>query len=281
MNKRIIWIGMACFLFIASAGLIIYYLWGNGYLGPTKTAAPTPTYTDFTYPSIDDSVMESVIKSIEEETEETKTGETTEPSTNETTIDEITCPVNFDELQAVNPDIIGWLYMTSPEISLPILRSPTDDTTYLYKDAVGEYSKEGSLFVEHQYNSDDFSDIMTVVYGHRMSNGTMFGTMQATVTEDGFFDENRYIVIFTPKEIKKYQIFATFPSDNKHLLYYNNFTIAEEYAKFIDDVYSRSGSEVRLVEEAKPKYGDRILVLSSCLWGDRTSRFLVLAKEVG
>ena len=281
MNKRIIWIGMACLMFIASAGLIIYYLWGNGYLIPTKTATPAPTYTDFTYPSIDDSVMESVIKDIEKSTDETNTVETDTAETKDTTVDEVACPVNFDELQSVNSDIIGWIYMTSPEISLPILRSPTDDTTYLYKDAVGEYSKEGSLFVEHQYNSDDFSDIVTVIYGHRMSNGSMFGTMQATVTEDGFFDENRYVVIFTPKEIKKYQIFATFPSDNKHLLYYNDFTIEEEYANFIDDVYSKSGSEVRLVEEAKPKYGDRILVLSSCLWGDRTSRFLVLAKEVG
>ena len=269
MHKRFVWIAIACVLFLGSAALIFYYLWGNGYLKPTKKAAPTPTYAEFTYPSIDESAVQTLIV----------TDPSADPSVAETE-EAYKCPVNFEELQAVNPDIIGWLYMSSPEISLPILRSPTDDTQYLYHDAVGEYKKEGSLFVEHQYNSDDFSDLCTVIYGHRMSDGTMFGTMQATVSEDGYFDTERFIVIFTPNETKIYQIFATIPSDNKHILYYNDFNNAEVYASFVESVFSKSGLDVRLVEEAKPEYGDRILVLSSCLWGDRTSRFLVLAKEI-
>ena len=271
MRKRAVWIALACLLFLSSAALIFYYLWGNGYLKPTKKAAPTPTYSEFTYPSIDESMMETIVV--------TDPSSSAEPSVAETGEDYV-CPVNFEELQAVNPDIIGWLYMSSPEISLPILRSPTDDTQYLYHDAVGEYSKEGSLFVEHTYNSDDFSDLCTVIYGHRMSNGSMFGTMQATVSEDGYFDQDRFVVIFNANETKIYQIFATIPSDNRHILYYNDFNDAEVYAQFIDSVYSKSGVDVHLIDKVRPSYGDRILVLSSCLWGDRTSRFLVLAKEI-
>lgn len=270
MRKRLVWIALACVLFLGSGALVFYYLWGNGYLKPTKTAAPTPTYAEFTYPSIDESIMQSIVV----------TDPSADPSVIDTNEDLYVCPVNFEELQAVNPDIIGWIYMSRPEISLPILRSPNDDTQYLYHDAVGEYKKEGSLFVEHTYNSDDFSDLCTVIYGHRMSDGTMFGTMQATVSEDGYFDEDRFIVIFTPKETKIYQIFATIPSDNKHILYYNDFNNADVYADFVDSVFSKTGLDVRLVEKAKPSYGDRILVLSSCLWGDRSSRFLVLAKEI-
>lgn len=269
MHKRFVWIALAALLFLGSAALIFYYFWGNGYLKPTKKAAPAPTYSEFTYPSIDESAVQTMIV----------TDPSAEPSAVETE-EQYQCPVNFDELQAVNPDIIGWIYMSSPEISYPILRSPTDDTQYLYHDAVGEYQKEGSLFVEHTYNSDDFSDLCTVIYGHRMSDGTMFGTMQATVSEEGYFDEDRFVVIFTPKETKIYQIFATIPSDNKHILYYNDFNNAEVYTQFVDSVYSRTGLDVRLVEKAKPTFGDRILILSSCLWGDRTSRFLVLAKEI-
>jgi len=268
MKKRLVWIALACVLFLGSGALIFYYLWGNGYLKPAKTAPPPATYAEFTYPSIDASVIDSIVV----------TDPSAEPSVSEA--EGYECPVDFAELQAINPDIIGWIYMTSPEISLPILRSPTDDTQYLYHDAVGEYKKEGSLFVEHTYNSDDFSDLCTVIYGHRMSDGTMFGTMQAVVSEEGYFDEDRFIVIFTPDETKIYQIFATIPSDSKHILYYNDFNNAEEYASFVDGIFSMTGLDVRLVEKAKPTYGDRILVLSSCLWGDRYKRFLVIAKEV-
>ena len=61
MRKRFVWIALACVLFLGSGALVFYYLWGNGYLKPTKTAAPTPTYSEFTYPSIDESIMQSIV----------------------------------------------------------------------------------------------------------------------------------------------------------------------------------------------------------------------------
>ena len=108
----------------------------------------------------------------------------------------------------------------------------------------------------------------------------MFGTLQATLSEDGYFDESRYIVIFTQKETKIYQIFATLPSDSQHILYYNDFNAEGVFDTYIDALYQSTGMEVRLIPEARPSEGDRVVVLSSCLWGDRTKRYLVFAKEV-
>ena len=278
MNKRVVWIVISCLMFVASVGLILYYLWGNGYLIPAKHAPASETYAEFTYPSIDESYIESLTNEAMARNTDPSASDPAAPT--DPNGNEYSCPIDFGALRRANPDIIGWLYMSDPEISLPILRSVVDDTWYLYHDAVGNYKREGSLFVEHEYNLADFSDPVTVIYGHRMSSGSMFGTLQATLSESGFFDEDRFIVVFTQKETKVYQIFATLPSDNAHLLYYNDFHTEEVYDAYFSELFTKTGLGVNLISEAKPTYGDRVLVLSSCLWGDRTKRYLVFAKEI-
>lgn len=275
MKNRIVWIVLSVIMFLASIGLILYYLWGNGYLWKAKKAPPAQTYEEFTYPSIDESEMAEFTNFTT--TTPSDPDAPTEPVQPPIQID---CPVNFDELKNSNAEIIGWIYMSKPEISLPILQSHTDDTWYLYHDAVGNYKKGGSLFVEHDYNTYDFSDPVTVIYGHRMNSGAMFGTLQATVSEDDYFDCDRYIVIFTPSVTKIYQIFATLPSDSDHILYYNDFNADGVFDAYFDALFSETGVDVHLIPEAKPEQGDHVIVLSSCLWGDRKSRFLVYAKQV-
>lgn len=276
-SSRILWITASIVMFIASISLILYYLWGNGYLIKTKSAPEESSYAEFTYPSINDDDIAPLTSQTATTQETGVPEETTEPTESKP---EFVCPVNFDELRSANPEIIGWLYMSKPEISLPILRSYTDDTWYLYRDAVGKYSRSGSLFVEHEYNSFDFSDPVTVIYGHRMSSGAMFGTLQATLSESDYFDEDRFIVIFAPEETLIYKIFATLPSDNDHILYYNDFNAEGVFNAYFDEIFNQSGVDVQLIPDAKPSEGDQVLVLSSCLWGDRSRRYLVFAKRI-
>lgn len=250
-------------MFAAAIGITVYFFWANGYMKPATESAPTTSYEAFTYPSLSGIDIEP-------------SGDSSEPTSPE----EYVSPVDFTSLQAVNPDIIGWLYMEDPEISLPVLRNPEDDSIYLYHDAEGNYNREGSLFVEHQYNSDDFSDPCTIIYGHRMSNGSMFGTLQATCQEDSFFDTPQYITIYTPDGQKTYQIFAITSYDSSHILLNYDFTDPEQYESFIDGIYSNNAVGFTHIDDLRPSPDDEILILSSCLWGDRTSRFLVLAVEI-
>jgi hypothetical protein len=37
--------------------------------------------------------------------------------------------------------------------------------------------------------------------------------------------------------------------------------------------------DAKLVTDLKPYYGEKLLILSTCLWGDKDNRYLVLAKE--
>ena len=54
----------------------------------------------------------------------------------------------------------------------------------------------------------------------------------------------------------------------------------EVYDEFFDEVFSLSGDGVHLIADEKPKFGDRVLILSTCLRTDRTKRYLVIAKEI-
>ncbi len=268
-NKRITWIILSAVMFISAGVLIFYFLWANGFIAPPDVS-PTTEYAEFTYPSLDSTehlTPDGVIKRLDPE--------------HKGTVDQDKNPVNFEELQAMNPDIIGWIHMSSPFISQPILRSPTNDSYYLSHNASKKYDKAGSLFIEHKYNGTDFEDMCTIIYGHRMSNGAMFGNLQATMNKLDLSANTQYIVIYLPDNVKIYQICATIVRDKRHILYYNNFDSESSYSSFIDEVYSSRGKNVELVDDAKPEYGDKLLILSTCLRGDRTQRFLVIAKEIG
>ena len=90
----------------------------------------------------------------------------------------------------------------------------------------------------------------------------------------------QYVVIYLPETTKIYYIVATITYDESHILYYNDFSSEEGFNRFFDKVYSSTGDEVQLVEDARPQFGDNVLILSTCLRTDRTRRFLVIAKEI-
>ena len=265
MKNRVVLIALSVLMFCAAIGITVYFFWANGYMKPATEPAPTASYDTITYPSFESDTIENIVNTDQ---------------TDETSPEETIPTVDFESLQAANPDIIGWIYMENPAISLPILRSPTDDTYYLYHDPEGNYSKSGSLFVEHEYNSADFSDPCTVIYGHRMSDGGMFGILQGVCQEETYFDEPQYIVIFTPNGQKVSQIFAIACTDKEHILLENDFTDPDEYNAFIDSIYADNTIGYTQLEDLKPTSDDNILILSTCLWGDRFQRFLVLAVEI-
>ena len=53
--------------------------------------------------------------------------------------------IDFESLQRLNPDIIGWIYAPQIEVDQPILKG-SSDTEYLNRDFEGNYSPLGSIF---------------------------------------------------------------------------------------------------------------------------------------
>ena len=262
-------------MFVSGAVLLFYFFWANGYIAmPVSNSAANEEDVDFTYPSIPSKIEPSTSNQGGGSGTPTETTSDYEPDS------KYTNPVDFEQLKKSNPEIVGWLHMTAPELSQPVLMSKKDDSYYLSHGANKKYNKRGSFFIEKSYNKPDFEDPVTIIYGHRKSDGSMFGSLQRTMEKIDINKDPQYIVIYLPDSTKIFHIVATIRHDKTHVLYYNNFRKQADYDKFFDMVYKSKGSYVQLVQDEKPKFGDNVLILSTCFMGDRNTRFLVIAKEL-
>lgn len=204
-------------------------------------------------------------------------GETAEAAeTPEPTAEAYECPVDFAALRSVNSDIYAWLEIDGTNISYPIVQDPSSNTFYLNHNSDGNYSANGAIFSE-DYNTPDFSDPVTVLYGHHMKSGAMFGKLQQYFSDGAFFSQTDKIVVYTPEEKLEYGVFAAVPYSNEHLLYNYDFTNDSVFESFFEGVFNVRSLEAQFREEYAPQPGDKVLVLSTCLSSNNTRRFLVMA----
>ena len=91
--------------------------------------------------------------------------------------------VDFDALKAINDDVVGWLELEAiPSISYPIAQGE-DNEYYLHRTIKKTYNFAGSVFIDST-NASDFSDCNTIIYGHNMRSGAMFGTLKQYLDKD-------------------------------------------------------------------------------------------------
>ena len=200
-----------------------------------------------------------------------------EPEAEEVSAAPYESPVDFASLWEVNQDVYAWLDIPGTEISYPVAQHPEEDEYYLRRDLEGNYSSEGTLFTEKTYNGTDFSDPATIIYGHQMQSGTMFGKLQEIYSDPASFDAHQEIIIYLPEEEKHYAVFASVPYDKWHILYNYDFSDPEMFQAFLDKIYATRSLNAVFSQSAEISADDRLLILSTCLKGDSNKRYLVLA----
>ena len=179
-------------------------------------------------------------------------------------------PIDFTQLLSVNSDIVGWLRIRSLDISYPVVQGKDNDY-YLHRTFEKTDNFAGCLFV-NSYNMGDFTDQNTIIYGHNMKNGSMFGKLK-NFSDPEVFKKSRYFWIFTPDFIYQYRIFSASVVDKTGLTYQISFT-DDEFDQFISRAYSNSVVDNQDVTVTKE---DRIVTLSTCT-GDDSTRFVVMGK---
>ena len=192
-------------------------------------------------------------------------------------------PIDFQALQELNEDIYAWLYIPGSEINHPVLQSSNGDYDYYLTHTVDRIEDEnGCLFTEYQYNGKDFTDPVTVIYGHQMRGESYFGKLQQYYSDAKTFKKYKKVEIYLPDRTLKYEVFAALPYSNRHILsFYNKFKYYSSLSSFLDTVYNARDFGVNIDQSVEIGENDRILILSTCLKGDNTRRFLVLARLVG
>lgn len=186
--------------------------------------------------------------------------------------------LDWDELHETNPDIYAWIYVPGTSIDYPVLQHPSSNEYYLNHNLDGSYGFPGVIYTEN-YNSKDFTDPNTVVYGHNMDNTTMFSTLHNFRNPD-MVSEPHYIYIYTEDgRTLVYEIYAAYIYPSIHLLLnfdINNDYIFEQYLRNISNMDSTSSDLANIRHDIDVTVNDRIITLSTCTTDhDSSKRFLV------
>lgn len=183
--------------------------------------------------------------------------------------------VDFDALKELNPDVVGWIRFDEPAIiNYPVVQG-TDNDKYLHKTFQGYTNTVGSIFVD-AYCRGDFEARNTIVYGHRMYNGTMFNDLGEYESEE-FWKKYPFFYIYTPdgREMK-YQIYSAGIVKETSDIYTREFADDAAFEAFIEETKSCSnydtGTEVTV--------DDKIVVLSTCTGVNDDERLVVIGKRV-
>lgn len=183
-------------------------------------------------------------------------------------------PINFDKLKVESKDVYAWIKIPDTNIDYPIVQASNDkdDLFYLDHNINEEYEFAGMIFSERK-NSRDFSDPVTVLYGHNMKNGSMFHDLHKFESKT-FFDENDTIYIYSPGHIFKYTIVSAYISDNKHILNTYNFSKKKNLKEYINSITKPHSFVCNVREDVDVSVDDKILTLSTCT-SDDSQRYLV------
>lgn len=188
-------------------------------------------------------------------------------------------PIDFAKLKAINPDLYAWVRIEEADIDYPVAQHPTDDIYYLNHDLYGDVAVAGCVFSQY-YNKKDFSDPMTVLYGHNMADGiSMFASLHWYEDVD-FFNKNRYCYVYTVDKIRVYDIFSTRPYPDLNLMTSINLKDKQVFADYIKEILETRNMESNLREGVEVTTSDRLLTLSTCINGQPQNRFLVTGKLV-
>ena len=183
--------------------------------------------------------------------------------------------IDLAKLVAKNEDVKGWIYIDGTEISYPLLQG-YDNNYYLSRTYEKEWLFAGSIFMDSK-NSADFSDAHTIIYGHNMHNGTMFGQLDQ-FTKEEYRDAHPYVYIMRlDGKWDKYEIFSAYIADVEDGTFNHFKTTGADYNNYLNlskqkNYYSNTNF---------PQNGERILTLSTCTEDSNDyKRFVVQTKFV-
>lgn len=181
-------------------------------------------------------------------------------------------PIDFTSLQAINEDVIGWIEVEALDINYPIVIGDDNDY-YLHRTFRHQDNFAGSIFMDYLCRSD-FSGRNTIIYGHNMKNGSMFGTLHEFSKQETY-DKNPYFWIYTKDRIYQYEIFSCAEVGTYSEVYQIDFASSEQFQNFIDAAKSRSF----VATDTDVSLNDTVVTLSTCT-GNTETRFVVQGKRV-
>ena len=177
--------------------------------------------------------------------------------------------IDLDALREENEDVIGWIYIPDTKVNYPLLQW-TDNKFYLEHTWKQSNNASGAIFMEYQ-NKPDFSEFNTIIYGHNMRNGDMFGTLHY-YRRPNYWESHPHIYIAMDQGILQFDVFAAQSASIKSIIYGLGIETEQRKEEFIRFAQDYSFFESNVI----PTTEDHILTLSTCTGAGHANRWVVL-----
>lgn len=185
----------------------------------------------------------------------------------------------YAELYEMNHDLVGWITIDGTEIDYPVMQTPNNTDYYLRRNFSGEDSTRGCIYAREVCDVFRPSDNVTI-YGHNMHDGSMFAALHQ-YQEKSFWEEHDEIQFDNLYEEHVYRIFSVFLTTATlgEGFRYHQMVDAEDEADFDD--FIATCKELALYDTGiTPKYGDKIICLSTCEKTQENGRLVVAAVRI-
>lgn len=182
--------------------------------------------------------------------------------------------VNLNYYIQKNPETVAWLQVNGTKVDYPVVQH-TNNEYYLKNDFYKRKTNNGWIFVDYRNNLENFNN-NTIIYGHNLINGTMFGTIPKLTNQNWFSNKNNhYIKLSTKNTNSIWQIFSVYTIKPTTDYLQTKFSSTIAYEKFLNVLKERSHYKFNI----ELNYTDKIITLSTCD-NSGTKRIAVHAKLI-
>ena len=180
--------------------------------------------------------------------------------------------LSFEELKLKNKDVFAWIDVYGTKIDYPIVQGQ-DNSEYLNKTVLGEFSTAGSIFLDHR-NDKEFTDFQDILYGHYMAERKMFGDMEL-FKDKSFFDTHKYGVIHrTDKPSIGIEFFAFMKTVGTDKTILSPAKLKEEKSDLVKHIYE-SATYSRDIDFSN---NENIIILDTCDLSITNGRYILAGK---
>ena len=176
--------------------------------------------------------------------------------------------VNFEKLWKTNSDVVAWIYAPGTPINYPVVQGE-DNEYYLKRMLDGRSNGAGTIFMDCR-NEANIADFNTILYGHNMKNGSMFGYL-TRYRGQGWYDTHPVMWLVTPEEVYQIDVLAgrTVKADDAAYTIYNS---EETFQAWLEDFVSQSNFKSQTALEDVEK----VITLSTCTYTYDDARYVLV-----
>lgn len=178
--------------------------------------------------------------------------------------------LNFDAIWEIGEAAVAWLYSPDTRINYVVAQGEDNDY-FLHRLLSGGDAKEGTLFVDFR-NSPDFTDSNTIIYGHNMKSGSMFGSLHRYEKQE-YYEEHPVMYLYVPGNRYTLELLAGCYVGVENPIFSALPPSEEERDSILYQAYHNS----TFVSGITAGKEDRLVTLSTCA-GDDTLRYVIIGR---